>query len=229
MDKYPSISPYAYCAWNPVKLVDPDGEDARVKVFEKDGKKQLCIQTTVYLHSSELKKSDLARLARNYTDAAKRKLKSMYVDGVLVSFDVSFKVQEGNTIKLPGDNSLKLNPNNKDDRSGVPCVETRENGVLIEETCGNEGKINADCLAPGAVMGVLHETLHMLGLSDRYTDLSDSMEGYEKDIMGGSPAYAKSLNKRHYQNYINYINKHPDLIDNTGNGVLKNKVDIEDF
>ncbi len=24
-DKYPSFSPYAYCAWNPVKLVDPDG------------------------------------------------------------------------------------------------------------------------------------------------------------------------------------------------------------
>ena len=26
-DKYPSISPYAYCAWNPVRLVDPDGND----------------------------------------------------------------------------------------------------------------------------------------------------------------------------------------------------------
>ena len=26
-DKYPSLSPYAYCAWNPVKLVDPDGEE----------------------------------------------------------------------------------------------------------------------------------------------------------------------------------------------------------
>ena len=25
-DKYPGLSPYAYCAWNPVKLVDPDGE-----------------------------------------------------------------------------------------------------------------------------------------------------------------------------------------------------------
>ena len=25
-DKYPSISPYAYCTWNPVKLVDPEGE-----------------------------------------------------------------------------------------------------------------------------------------------------------------------------------------------------------
>jgi RHS repeat-associated protein len=26
-DKYPAISPYAYCAWNPVKLVDPDGKE----------------------------------------------------------------------------------------------------------------------------------------------------------------------------------------------------------
>ena len=26
-DKYPSINPYAYCAWNLVKLVDPDGRD----------------------------------------------------------------------------------------------------------------------------------------------------------------------------------------------------------
>ena len=29
-DKYPGISPYAYCAWNPVRLVDPDGNE----VFE---------------------------------------------------------------------------------------------------------------------------------------------------------------------------------------------------
>ena len=30
-DKYPSISPYSYCAWNPVKLVDPDGEEVYLK------------------------------------------------------------------------------------------------------------------------------------------------------------------------------------------------------
>ena len=41
-DKYPSISPYAYCAWNPVKLVDPDGmeiyytEGADKYVYKKD-------------------------------------------------------------------------------------------------------------------------------------------------------------------------------------------------
>ena len=27
-DKYPSISPYAYCAWDPVKMTDPDGKEA---------------------------------------------------------------------------------------------------------------------------------------------------------------------------------------------------------
>ena len=26
-DKYPNISPYAYCAWNPVMYIDPDGKD----------------------------------------------------------------------------------------------------------------------------------------------------------------------------------------------------------
>ena len=31
-DKYPFISPYAYCAWNPVKLVDPDGMEKCMRV-----------------------------------------------------------------------------------------------------------------------------------------------------------------------------------------------------
>ena len=35
-DKYPGISPYAYCVWNPVKLVDPDGNHIEV-VSNNDG------------------------------------------------------------------------------------------------------------------------------------------------------------------------------------------------
>ena len=36
-DKYPSINPYAYCAWNPVKLVDPDGREID-DYFTREGK-----------------------------------------------------------------------------------------------------------------------------------------------------------------------------------------------
>ena len=32
MDKYPSISPYAYCSWNPLKYVDPDGKEKIVSL-----------------------------------------------------------------------------------------------------------------------------------------------------------------------------------------------------
>ena len=38
-DKYPNISPYAYCAWNPVKLVDPDGEDIYMLFYTTGNKK----------------------------------------------------------------------------------------------------------------------------------------------------------------------------------------------
>ena len=36
-DKYPNLSPYNYCAWNPVKLVDPDGRMIG-DYYNKDGK-----------------------------------------------------------------------------------------------------------------------------------------------------------------------------------------------
>ena len=37
-DKYPSISPYAYCAWNPIILVDYDGN--KIWLIDQDGNRQ---------------------------------------------------------------------------------------------------------------------------------------------------------------------------------------------
>ena len=52
-DKYPFISPYAYCTWNPIKLIDPTGDTIDVSGLSK---KQLAI----YMNSVNLlKKSPL--------------------------------------------------------------------------------------------------------------------------------------------------------------------------
>jgi RHS repeat-associated protein len=49
-DKYPSLSPYVYCTNNPVKLVDPNGEDW----YEVDGKMHY---TTEYTSKESFEKS----------------------------------------------------------------------------------------------------------------------------------------------------------------------------
>ena len=40
-DKYPSISPYAYCVWNPIKLIDPSGDTIVLKGDAKQINKAL--------------------------------------------------------------------------------------------------------------------------------------------------------------------------------------------
>ena len=43
-DKYPNISPYAYCAWNPMKLVDPDGKEVYIAGSQAEEAVE-CLQT----------------------------------------------------------------------------------------------------------------------------------------------------------------------------------------
>ena len=77
-DKYPNISPYAYCAWNPIKLVDPDGKELSEHI---DSKGYVIAHyddndNGVYLHKvgTTKEKIDIERCMYNNTGGAGKKI-----------------------------------------------------------------------------------------------------------------------------------------------------------
>ena len=84
-DKYPSISPYAYCAWNPVKLVDPDGSDW-VVVFDHE-KKTVTIEAK-YAANSEAKES-AERAVKTWNDMSGKYSLMVGKEKYAVNFNLS--------------------------------------------------------------------------------------------------------------------------------------------
>ena len=204
-DKYPSLSPYNYCAWNPMKIVDPDGNDGRVVVNHSGERTSIVISTTVYLKSDVLKKSKLVDYVQHAKYEADRFLKPQFFEqyNCEVSFDVQYKVYNGENLQ-PGDNLLTVNPNITSRRSGVNGTQESVYGLVVGGLAGNNGEINSDiCNALGASKGkgILHETLHFLGLLDRYSG-DKGFDGFEKDIMGIDARNATKFDDSHYLPYI---------------------------
>lgn len=87
-DSYPDISPYAYCGWNPVNAVDPDGK--RSKMIKSNN--VLTFQAVYYTHPADVKSAQQAidfwnnQKDLQYTD--------MRGNNYSVMFDLSLKVVE---------------------------------------------------------------------------------------------------------------------------------------
>ncbi|MCR5424713.1 MAG: hypothetical protein K6E93_08175, partial [Bacteroidales bacterium] len=78
-DKYPSMSPYNYCAWNPVMLVDPDGNDFE-KIVDHENK-------TITIR---------AQFVGAYTESQKKILQKVVEEWNSCSFEFSIPGEEGN-------------------------------------------------------------------------------------------------------------------------------------
>ena len=108
-DKYPNISPYAYCAWTPVKLVDPDGEEVFI-IFNKETNKLYLMDLDYYKKGLPTKHVS----AKNYQlNGIRDKNGELTHNQVLVINNVfsGGKIENGNIVRDPDDNRQNPLPN----------------------------------------------------------------------------------------------------------------------
>ncbi len=115
-DKYPNISSYNYCVWNPVKLVDPDGSDVYITGDEKSQEEAL---RQIQQKSKNMKFSIDENGKLTFEGKAKTK-KEQYMAEIINSEDVhvNLKAQNhsdynGETIDIGGFGGNKLSEDGK--------------------------------------------------------------------------------------------------------------------
>jgi len=192
-DKYPSISPYAYCAWNPIKLVDPDGRD--VEIIKDDENKKVTIRANFYYN-----KKNLGSEADVFLDGFNNALKSWETDIKTAlgdnalgasGYDISFEfnilesdnpVQSANNDRIG--NSLT---NDLDYYDAIASVTNNKHLTANLPTHSRVDKPEAwDPLfySTTEYQGDLkHEIGHMFGLYDRYPEAKNPAPYLANDLM----------------------------------------------
>ena len=133
-DKYPSLSPYVYCANNPVKLVDPNGED--IKIPGKDGKPiSYSINANGNIAWSKNTSDDVKRIgnAMLKTTTGKDQFDKMIDSPVEIHLSIS---QEERIEPLPNSDDMQLT------FGQIVDVHDKDGSLVSEEITIFEGTIN---------------------------------------------------------------------------------------
>ena len=188
MDKYPSISPYAYCTWNPVRLVDPDGRDGVPAINKR--KKTITVQVDIVFYMSNpghFGRKTIDNWTKHLVSDINKEWNSKnwtykyQGEEYRVNFDFSYCFD--NTVHTSDDFKFdkKHNKKNYIELSGQSTYQyDKKSGKYIfrhrsKVLGGNTGLWYHDTKAAA------HEAGHLLGLPDRYHKDDKAASGYSAD------------------------------------------------
>ncbi|NBJ09227.1 hypothetical protein D1647_24155 [Alistipes sp. Z76] len=170
------ISPYAYGNGNPIKYIDNNGKKARVAVNHEN--KTVTIYANIYLSSKQYSTKELSRLSEEIKDDISSAWNANW------TYNNNGKVYAVNfVIELKSGTGRKTS-----DDSYANYIEIK-NGIrsrVKEDTYNGTWNPRHNNYA--------HEFGHIVGLKDRYNDVTDkngkkqsiSHDGWEDNIMGAS-------------------------------------------
>ncbi len=195
-EKYFWMSPYAYCANNPVKYVDPSGEDGRISYTENENGASIVYESTIHVYG---KGAEEAAANANAFFSTLNNTSSIEIDGKTYAIELKITWQ---AIDL--DFNANVENMRNDELSNIPGYVQGDNFLRVGVPSGG-GKFGyAGESQRGGHFGfsygtagglVVHESLHNLGFGD--TDFGN-------DIMNNRQI-GREINQNHFVGMANLV------------------------
>jgi hypothetical protein len=148
------LSPYAYCGWNPVKLVDPDGED--IYYFDKSGK---------YTHKERMKGEHIGV----FLSTTNKQIKFSFADPI--NDPASIDASKINRIEIVSDKQITKYLKDAGVYDKKECaIKDKYSYLLTESNASNkEGNGKLDFVVTAKPCGLNSSTLYLTKVSDELT------------------------------------------------------------
>ena len=192
-DKYPNISPYAYCGWNPVRLVNPDGRD--IEIVKDDENKTVSIRGNFYYNKDEIGEQagvfidGLKAALDSWSEDIRTALKdeSLGAAGYSVNFEFKYIECENPEFSAKSDvdgiGNWVVNDSELPSTTSASVANSRKLRVDFSINRGNI-ESNPDFYGVNQYQGTLkHEIGHIFGLYDRDPKANNPAPYIPKDLM----------------------------------------------
>ena len=168
-DKYPSINPYAYCMWNPIKLVDPDGRDFE-KIIDHE-KKTITIRAQFYCSDNNKQYQSFIQKSADIWNSCSFVVAIPNEDGVMEDYTVSFDINNGhgplNNVLFLSDDEYNCKHPKEIESGGITDGKTIDirnyiiNNQILSHEMGHclgitDNEIREDCLMFASNTGNVH-------------------------------------------------------------------------